>query len=83
MSEKCPSCASCGMPLEKKEDFALSDSKQAYCRYCTDDKGKLLPFDKILKMNTDYYVQSQGITPEAAAKMAKDLLKTLPAWKHV
>lgn len=70
------------MPMEKKEDFALADESQKYCRYCTDQTGKLLPFDNILKMNADYYVQSQGLTIDAAKKMAADLLKNQPAWKH-
>lgn len=82
MSEKCKSCGSCGMPLEKAEDFALADMSQDYCQYCTDQKGKLFPFDKILAMNAKYYVESQGITQKAADQMALDLLKTMPAWKN-
>ncbi len=82
MKEKCKSCGSCGMPLEKPEDHALSDINQEYCRYCTDKSGKLLSFDKILKMNADYYVESQGVTPDAAIKMATDLLRSQPAWKR-
>lgn len=70
------------MPLEKAEDFALGDVNQPYCRYCTDKSGKLLPFEKVLKMNASYYVESQGITAEAANKMAMDLLKGQPAWKN-
>jgi hypothetical protein len=83
MKEKCQSCASCGMPLEKSEDYALGDTSQAYCVYCTDAKGQLLPFEKILKANANYYVESQGITPDAAMKMATDLLKNQPAWKNL
>ncbi len=29
MADKCPSCGSCGMPLEKPEDFALGDVTRA------------------------------------------------------
>ena len=83
MNQKCPSCASCGMPMEKKEDFALGKTDSQYCKYCTDESGKLLSFEKILKMNADYLKESQGITEVAAAKMARDLLKTQPAWKGI
>lgn len=82
MKPKCESCSSCGMPMENAEDFALGDTSSAYCRYCTDKSGKLLPFEKILKSNADYYKESQGITEHAALKMATDLLKSQPAWKN-
>ncbi|MCC7404065.1 MAG: zinc ribbon domain-containing protein [Bdellovibrionales bacterium] len=83
MKPKCESCNSCGMPLESKEDFALGDTSSVYCKYCVDNVGQLLPYDTILKNNAHYYKESQGLTEQAATKMAKDLLKTLPAWKNV
>ncbi len=83
MKPRCQSCNSCGMPLEKKDDFALGDTAAIYCAYCTDTQGKLLPYEQILKANTDYLKESQGLTDQAALKMAKDLLKEQPAWKHI
>ncbi len=82
MKPKCQSCASCGMPLEKNEDFALGDPSSSYCRYCTDKSGNLLPYEKILKANADYFKESQGLTDPAALKMATDLLLNQPAWKN-
>lgn len=82
MNQKCKSCSSCGMPMEKIEDFALGDANQDYCQYCTDKSGKLLPYDKILAMNAKYYMESQGITADAANTMAANLLKNQPAWKN-
>lgn len=83
MKAKCQSCASCGMPMENNEDFALSDPKSNYCSYCTDQQGQLLPWDQILKNNASYLKESQGLTDPAAQKMALDLLKSQPAWKHI
>ena len=82
MKTKCESCNSCGMPLENKEDFALGDTSSHYCKYCVDEKGKLLSYDTILKANADYFKESQGLTELAANKMAKDLLMSMPAWKN-
>lgn len=82
MKQKCESCNSCGMPLEKKEDFAMNDETSSYCTYCVDKKGELLPYETILKNNAHYYKESQGLTEQAATKMAKDLLLTMPAWKN-
>lgn len=83
MNEKCKACGSCGVPLEKAEDYALGDPSQEYCCYCTDEKGGLLPYSEILEMNTKYYIESQGITEQAAQTMAANFLKSQPAWKNV
>lgn len=83
MKPKCESCNSCGMPLENKEDFAMGDTSSAYCKYCVDTKGQLLPYESILKANAQYFQESQGLTEQAAIKMTKDLLKTMPAWKNI
>lgn len=83
MKTKCESCNSCGMPLENKEDFALGDTSANLCTYCVDKAGNLLPYETILKNNAHYYQESQGLTEQAASKMARDLLKTMPAWKNI
>lgn len=82
MNQKCKSCNSCGMPMETNEDFALSNTSSDFCRYCVDNKGKLLTYEQILENNASYFQESQGITQQAAVKMAADLLKTQPAWKN-
>ena len=82
MKPRCESCNSCGMPLEKNEDFALSDPAAIYCTYCVDEGGKLLSYEMILKNNAHYFQESQGLTEKAALKMAQDLLVTMPAWKN-
>lgn len=81
MAEKCPACGSCGMPMEKPEDFALGDVTRPYCRYCTDARGELLPFEKVLATNVRFYVESQGVTAAAADKMARAMLADMPAWR--
>ena len=83
MKQKCASCHSCGMPLENQEDFALGDISSAYCKYCVDKMGALLPYETVLQNNAQYYKESQGLTDQAAVKMAKDLMVALPAWKNV
>jgi hypothetical protein len=70
------------MPLEKTEDYALGNTSSAYCRYCTDEQGSLLPYEQILKANAGYFQETQGIEAEAARKMAADVLREQPAWKN-
>ena len=79
--EKCMACGSCGMPMERPEDHALGDVTHPYCRYCTDEQGRLLPYERVLGMNAESYVKSQGVTPEAAQRLAAALLADMPAWK--
>jgi len=81
-NNKCKSCGSCGFPIEQPEDFALGNIVSLYCRYCTDEQGRLLPYEKILQANTQFYIDSQGISADAAENMAKDLLATMPAWER-
>jgi len=81
MTVKCVSCGSCGFPMEKPEDFALGDPSQPYCRYCTDTAGALLPYEDVLKTNARHYVDTQGVSPEAATMMAAALLASMPAWR--
>ena len=81
MAEKCPACGSCGMPMEKPEDYALGDVTRPYCRYCTDARGELLPYEKVLETNVGFYVESQGVTRAAAITMARAMLADMPAWR--
>src|SRR5207253_3080327 len=61
--------------------LALGDVTRAYCRHCTDARGELLPYEQVLETNARYYVQSQGITPDAATRLAQALLADMPAWR--
>ncbi|MBV8055486.1 MAG: hypothetical protein JOZ29_09295 [Deltaproteobacteria bacterium] len=81
MAEKCPACGSCGMPMEQPEDHALGDVSHEYCRYCTDARGELLPYEQVLATNARFYVESQGVTPAAADQMARAMLADMPAWR--
>lgn len=80
--QTCPSCNSCGMPLEKPSDHALSNITIQYCTYCTNEKGQLKPYQEVLAGMTGYLVQSQGIDQTAAESIAKEMLSKMPAWKN-
>lgn len=81
MSEKCPSCGSCGMPMDNPELFGARNESNPYCKYCTNEGGELLPYETILEQNTDFYMEEQGIAREAAKEFSVKFLSTLPAWK--
>ena len=81
MTDKCPSCGSCGMPLEKPELHGGGNPANPYCVYCTDESGTLLPYETVLEQNTNFYMDEQGLDKEAARTFSIKLLSTLPAWK--
>lgn len=82
MSEKCPSCGSCGMPMDKPELFGAQNERNPYCKYCTDEAGELLSYETILEQNTQFYMSEQGLDKEAARAFSEKFLSTLPAWKN-
>jgi uncharacterized glyoxalase superfamily protein PhnB len=68
-------CQSCGMPLTD------AVPGQMYCPYCTDDKGKLRPYEVVLEGTTvGYFMQMQKLPRDKAEVAAKAHLKTMPAW---
>lgn len=77
----CPSCYSCGMPLERPIDHALGDININYCIYCADSKGMLKPFEEVLKGMAHHLAHSQGMDEGAARKAAENVLLNQPAWK--
>jgi len=69
------SCQSCGMPLTDAEPG------QMYCSYCTDDKGTLHPYERILEGTvTGYFMAMQKMSRPDAEQAAKDHLAKMPAW---
>lgn len=69
------SCQSCGMPL------ADAEPGQMYCEYCTDDKGKLKPYEQIFEGTVSgYFMSMQKMDRKSAEKAAKEHLQKMPAW---
>lgn len=76
-------CESCGMPMSKPEDFGGQNPNNKYCRYCTDEKGILKPFDEKLNDFAEFIMKSNDFGKEQALKIAKENLLKMPAWKHL
>jgi len=68
-------CGSCGMPLVDAEPG------QTYCDYCTDDEGKLKPYEEVLEGTIQgYFMGMQKMERAEAEVAAKDHLAQMPAW---
>lgn len=75
------SCIACGMPMQKKEDFAMGDQTKDYCRYCARPDGSMQNYEEKLESMTHFVVRTQGMDPAAAKAAAREMLSALPAWK--
>jgi len=69
------SCQSCGMPLTDAQPG------QMYCQHCTDEKGKLKPYEVVLEGTTQgYFMAMQKLPRDKAVVAAKEHLRKMPAW---
>lgn len=75
-------CIACGMPMNKKEDYAMGDENKDYCIYCMRPDGSMQSYEEKLESTADFIVKTQGIDKEAARLSAKDIMSKLPAWKN-
>jgi uncharacterized glyoxalase superfamily protein PhnB len=68
-------CQSCGMPLMDAEPG------QMYCGYCTDESGKLRPYETVLEGTIQgYFMGMQKMERAEAEVAAKEHLAKMPAW---
>lgn len=74
-------CESCGMPMVHAEDFGGQKMDNKYCVHCTDEQGKLKPFDQKLADMTGFIMKTSDLNKEKAEKMAKETMSKMPAWK--
>lgn len=74
-------CIACGMPMEKKEDFAMSDENKDYCKYCARPDGSMRSYDETLEGMTGFAAKTYGMDEEKARKTAMEMMANLPAWK--
>lgn len=69
------SCQSCAMPLTEAKPG------QMYCDHCTDEDGKLRPWEQVFEGTvTGYFMGMQKMGRADAEKAAEEHLRKLPAW---
>ncbi|MDF1838746.1 MAG: zinc ribbon domain-containing protein [Planctomycetota bacterium] len=69
------SCQSCGMPL------AEARNGQMYCDLCTNEEGKLRPYEQILEGTiAGYFMGMQKMSREQAEPAAREHLSKMPTW---
>lgn len=75
-------CIACGMPLEKKEDFASGDEKSEFCLYCVNEDGSIKSCEDIFNGGVDFFLKNLGGNRELAEKITRKNMSQLPYWQN-
>ena len=75
-------CICCGMPMNKKNDFAMGDESKDYCVYCAKEDGSMKSFDEAVEGLAEYMSESEKIDKNFARKKVLEYMKSMPAWKE-
>ena len=75
-------CICCGMPMNKKNDFAMGDESKDYCVYCAKEDGSMKSFDEAVEGMAEYMSEREKIDKKFARKKVLEYMKSMPAWKE-
>lgn len=75
-------CATCGMPLEKKEDFALGDEKAEFCAYCVNPDGSVKSGEEIFNGGVQFFLSTLGDDRSLAERITRKNMSRLPYWQE-
>lgn len=73
-------CESCGMPMREKADFGGGDISNRYCRFCTDEQGRLQDFETRFEGTVAFMMTRMNVDRTAAEKIARENMSKMPAW---
>lgn len=73
-----PRCQSCSVSLLDRHNQGVSDR---FCRYCSDESGRLLPREEVRRLIADWFRSWQpGVTEENVVRRADLYMELMPAW---
>ncbi|MEI8254771.1 MAG: zinc ribbon domain-containing protein [Deltaproteobacteria bacterium] len=77
-----PACSSCGSPMMSARDHGGGKESNPYCRVCTDARGVLLPYEKVVTAFAEQrFMKVNGMPRAGAEESARKALEHMPAWK--
>ncbi|MHA2024453.1 MAG: zinc ribbon domain-containing protein [Candidatus Thorarchaeota archaeon] len=74
-------CVSCGLTMDKAEEFGGHKVGNKSCVYCSDSKGNLKPKNDVREGMVQFWMQRESIDRTTAEKKTDEYMKTMPAWK--
>jgi len=73
-------CEACGMPLEKKEDFAGGDENAKFCLYCVNADGSVKTCEEIFEGGVQFFLSQIGGDRKMAEKITRKNMSQQPYW---
>ena len=73
-------CESCGMPMQRKEDFGGGDMENKCCSHCCTPDGKLKGREEIKEGWIGYVMNTENISREEAEKKVDEQMAKTPVW---
>ena len=74
-------CHSCGMPMSEPDQRGGMIADNPNCVYCTDEQGKLKPYEAVLGGMANFMARSESIEVELATERSRKYLTRMPAWR--
>ncbi|EKD43896.1 MAG: hypothetical protein ACD_72C00081G0003 [uncultured bacterium] len=74
-------CESCGMPLEKNEDFAGGDENAKFCLYCVNADGSVKSCEDIFEGGVQFFMSQIGGDRQMAEKVTRKNMNTQSYWQ--
>jgi hypothetical protein len=71
VNERATRCESCGMPIEMGP----------YCRHCTDEAGKLQPFEERFERMVQWRMRQEALDRRTAEARTREYMRGMPAWR--
>jgi hypothetical protein len=75
-------CKACGMPLEKKEDFAKGDTSADFCLHCTDADGTVKSVEEIFEGGVQFFMNSIESDRSMAERITRKNMLSLLYWQE-
>jgi hypothetical protein len=75
-------CEACGMPLEKKEDFAGGDENAKFCRFCVNADGSVKSCEEIFEGGVKFFMSQGEIDRKMAERITRKNMKQQPYWQR-
>lgn len=74
-------CHACGMPLEKKGDFAGGNEAADFCLHCADAEGNVRSCEEIFEGGVRFFMSAVGVERALAERVTRKNMKGLPYWQ--
>ncbi|MHA2423496.1 MAG: zinc ribbon domain-containing protein [Candidatus Thorarchaeota archaeon] len=74
-------CISCGMGMEKPEEYGGGKIGNSSCVYCSNEDGSLKPRNVVRENMIKFWMSRENIDEPTATEKTDEYMAKMPAWK--